>query len=176
MNSGRAYLGSILAAIAGILFFALVMPTYDGISARRTALEERNQMVSEQSAIVAKLEDLRKQSATRSAELKQFSYVVPAAKDTADLVSMLQALASQNGLDMTTLAMGSNLNTSPDSPYVTQAIDISLSGGYTAFRSFVDNLEKNIRIIDIDSMDASPVSDDSPVIGFRIKAHAYFIQ
>ena len=175
MNSGRAYAGTILAAIAGLLFFILVMPAYDGISARRAALEERDQMVTDQSAIVAKLNDLKQQSAKRAADLKQFSYVVPSTKNSADLVSMFQALAAQNGLQITTLAMGVN-STDDKAAYVTQSVDLGLIGGYLSFRSFVDSIEKNIRIIDVDSIDAAPITENSSTIGFRVKAHAYFLK
>ncbi|OGN33098.1 MAG: hypothetical protein A3I39_02120 [Candidatus Yanofskybacteria bacterium RIFCSPLOWO2_02_FULL_47_9b] len=175
MNSRRSYFGAVLTAIAGILFFVLAMPAYDGIAARRAALDERSQLVADQTAILAKLEDMRKQSAARAGDLKQFSYVVPATKNAADLVSMIQALASQNGLQLTTLAMGANSN-KDNSPYVAQSVDLGLSGGYIAFRSFIDSIEKNIRIIDIDTIDAAPTSENSPIIGFRVKAHAYFIQ
>jgi Tfp pilus assembly protein PilO len=175
VNSGRVYLGAATVAITGILFFVLVMPSYDGISARRVALDERNQMITDQTAIVAKLNDLRQQAATRAGEIKQFSYVVPATKNAADLVSMLQALANQNGLQLTNMSMGTGGSTDK-SPYVVQSIDLGLSGGYIAFRSFIDSIEKNIRIIDIDSIDAAPTTDNSPIIGFRVKAHAYFLQ
>lgn len=174
MNSGRTYLGAVLIGIAGLLFFVLVMPTYDGISARRAALDQRTQMVNDDNAVIAKLNDFKKQSADRAADIKEFSNIVPATKDGADLVSMLQALASQNGLQMTTLAMGSTANTQ-DSPYSDQSLDIGLNGGYVAFRSFVDDMEKNVRIIDVDSIDAAPVTEGSPTISFKVKAHAYFL-
>ncbi len=176
MNSSRAYIGSVLLAAAGALFFVLVLPAYDGVSARQSALDERNQVVLDQTAIIDNVIKLEKEVSDRSNDLKQFSYVVPATKSTAELVTMLQTLASQNGLQLTSIAMGSGNNSTEKSPYKVQPIDIALSGGYIAFRSFIDSIEKNIRIIDIDSIDAAPTGENSPVIGFRLKAKAYFIQ
>ena len=175
MSQVHAYIGAALAAIAGIFFFVLVLPAYDGVSSRRTALAERNDLITEQTATVAKLADLNKQYAARAGDIKQFSYVVPSGKNTADLVSMLQALVSQNGLQLTGLSMGAN-TVDDKAPYYVQSIDIGMSGGYVAFRSFMEGIERNIRMIDIDSIDAAPVSENSPTINFRIKAHAYFLK
>jgi Tfp pilus assembly protein PilO len=164
-----------MIAAAGILFFVLVMPAYDGVSARRAAVSERTQLLAERTEIVNKLASLKQQAAARAGDIEQFSYVVPATKDAPDLVAMIQALTSENGLELNGLSMGANQK-DEGAAYAIQSLDLTVSGGYTAFRSFIDNLEKNIRIIDIDSIDAAPTTESSPIIGFRVKAHAYFLQ
>lgn len=174
MSQTRAYIGASLIAIAGLFAFVLIKPTYDDIIARREALTEREQMVSEQTAILNRLKDLKQQATERANDIEQFSNIVPAAKNTADLVAMLQALANQNGLEMTALAMGSTQSTQ-DLPYNAQDISIGLAGGYIPFRSFIDDLEKNIRIIDIDSIDAAPITEGASIIRFSVKARAYFL-
>lgn len=163
-----------MIALAGLLFFILLMPAYNGLSARRTALDERNRLIAERTDILAKINELKQESAKRAGDIRQFSYVVPAGKAPADLVAMIQTLASQNGLQLTSLAMGAG-NNDEKAPYLAQSIDLGLAGGYAAFRSFIESLEKNVRIIDIESIDAAPTTENSPVIGFRIKARAYFI-
>jgi Tfp pilus assembly protein PilO len=175
MTASRTYLGAVLVALAGALFFLLVLPQYDAISARRAALAERSDLLTERQGLVKKIDDWKKEMATRADDIKDFSYIVPATKDAPDLVSMIQALASENGLQLNGLSMGTN-DQSEGASYATQSLDLSLAGGYVAFRSFMDEMEKNIRIIDIDSIDAAPTTENSPVIGFRVKAHAYFLQ
>src|SRR5947207_2991205 len=125
MSSSRTYMAAALAALAGILLFVLVMPAWDGVSARRAALDERQQILSDRTAILAKISNLKQEAATRAGEIKQFANVVPATKSAPDLVLMIQTIASQNGLQLTTLAMGSNTDTEKVA-YAAQAIDLGL--------------------------------------------------
>jgi len=175
MNSTRVYIGASLIAFACILFFGMIMPAYDGIKSRREALDQRNQLLAQQLAIVQNLNDLKTKAAQKAADIKQFNYLVPPSKDVANLVEMLQTLAIQNGLEMETLTTGLNLNDNK-TVYTIQTIDMTLNGNYPSFRSYIDNIEKNIRIIDINAIDGAPVAENSPIIQFRVKANVYFLQ
>ncbi len=171
----RSYIGAGIIAITGILFFTLILPTYNSVSSRRTALADRKVSLTEQQEGIASFNKLKEEAAQRSDAIKQFSAVVPATKSPAEIVSMIDTIARQSGLQLATLAMGTS-TVQEKSPYASQAVDMGLSGGYLAFRSFIDGLEKNLRIIDIDAIDASPTTDNSPIINFRIRAHAYYLQ
>ncbi len=175
MSSIRSYVGAGLIAISGLLFFALLMPAYNSVSARRVALADRQTALITQQEGIRDFNQLKEEAARRSSDIKQFSAIVPATKSPAEIVSMVQTIASQNGLQLLTLAMGTSA-VQEKSPFASQAVDMGLSGGYLAFRSFIESLERNIRVIDIDAIDASPSTDSSPIINFRVRAHAYYLQ
>ncbi len=175
MNQAKIYFGTILVALAGLLFWVLAVPTYDEIADMRAALADRSAILVNRAATIAKINALSKQLADRAADLQRFSNVLPAKRSAAELVSALQALASQNGVVLNTLNMpGGQSQTS--APYYNQIMDMNVSGSYPAFRSFLSALNRNIRIIDILTLDAAPVGGSDTVISFHIRANAYFLK
>lgn len=177
MNPTRAYLGAILIAIAGILFWLLLMPAYDRISNEREALAERETILEDHNAIAANLVSLNKQYSDNSASIQRFASIVPAKRSTAELVSTLQALASQNGLTLTSITVSSQTEQANAAAFGVQPIDVGLAGSYLGFRSFISALETNLRIIDIQTVEANPVTaGGASSLGFRIKANAYYLK
>lgn len=175
MTTSRAYIGASLISIAGLLFWVLVMPAYDTIGNQRDALAERILILEKRAQIMANIDQLTKEYSSRAADIERFSSIVPARKSIPEIISAIQALATNNGLQLSTIALGNN--TSADkNPYQSQLIDLNLSGSYPAFKSFLLALERNIRLIDIYSIDASPASDNSPIISFRLKGNAYYLK
>lgn len=175
MNLSRAYIGALLIAIAGIIFWTLLMPIYDTIMAQREAITERADIIKNRSDIIANISTLTQEYANKSANIARFSSIVPAQKSAPEIISSIQALATQNGLQLTTISLSGGTNKDTSS-YQEQSIDLGLTGGYLSFKSFLMALERNIRLIDIISIDASPTSDNSSIIGFRIKGNAYYLK
>lgn len=175
MSSTKIYIGACIVAIAGVLFWVLLLPMYDGVAAQREALKERSAILDKRNTIIANINSLAKQYANQSADIQRFSAIVPPQKSVPELVSSIQALASQNGLTLTSLGLSGDTNQDKDL-YHLQSINIGLTGSYPAFRSFLAALEHNLRVIDIISIDASPTTENSPIIGFRIKGNAYYIK
>lgn len=175
MNHSRTYIGAGLIAVAGILIWLVAVPQYDAVVAKRLALQERAEVLSDRSALITKIEGFAKKYAENAVAIERYASIVPARKSAPELVSSLQTLANSNGLQLTTLALATNAKETKN-PYESQSVDIGLTGGYPSFKSFLTALERNIRIIDITSIDANPTSENSPIISFRIKGKAYYLK
>ncbi|HZZ99209.1 MAG TPA: type 4a pilus biogenesis protein PilO [Candidatus Paceibacterota bacterium] len=175
MNPTKTYIGALLIAAAAVAFWMLALPAYDQVVSLRDALSQREEILQNRTAIVSNIKSLDKQYTEHSAEIQRFSNIVPASKDTAELVSTIQAMASQNGLTLTGVAMGSQNGSKNKDPYQTQSMDISVTGKYLSFRSFLSNLESNLRIMDVTNLDISQTTGDSSDLNFRIKANAYYL-
>ncbi|MBP9822180.1 MAG: type 4a pilus biogenesis protein PilO [Candidatus Pacebacteria bacterium] len=175
MTLSKTYTGSILIAIAGILFWVLLMPAYDGIKAKREAVTQRDARIADQQAILDNIKALSDQYSQKADVIKRFQQVVPAMKSAPELISSIQALATQNGLQLANM----NLGGGPDqntTQYQEQPINLSLAGNYSSFKTFLISLEQNIRLIDILSISASPASDNSTIINFQITGKAYYLK
>ncbi len=175
MTLSRPYIGASLIALAGILFWVLLMPVYDNVMAQRDAIAQRADLLQNRSDIIASIKTMAQAYAARATDIARFSSIVPAQKSDPEIISSLQALATQNGLQLTTIALSGDVNQDTN-PYQEQSIDLGLTGNYPSFKSFLIALERNIRLIDIISIDASPTSDNSPIISFRIKGNAYYLK
>lgn len=170
----KTYIGAALIAVAGIMFWVLVVPSYNYVAALGAALEERENILDDRSQTIANISTLTQGYAQRASDLERFSNIVPARKNSPEIVSTLQALATQNGLLLNSMALGSSDN-KEKSAHDILPIDIGLSGSYPAFRSFLANLEQNIRVVDVVSIDASRPGEE-PTVGFRLKANAYYLK
>ena len=175
MNLSRTYIGACLIAIAGILFWTLLMPAYDNVMAQREAIAQRTDIIKSRTDIINNIKTLTQEYTDRSTDIARFASIVPAQKSAPELISSLQALATQNGLQLTTFALSGGTNQDTN-PYQGQSIDLGLNGNYLAFKSFLMALERNIRLIDIISINASPTSENSPIISFQIKGNAYYLK
>lgn len=163
-------------AIAGILFWVLLMPTYDGIQLKREAIAERDVLIKDRNDVIANISSLSEEYAKRSTDIARFKSIVPDVKSVPELVSSIQDLATKNGLQLTTLTISGNAKNQTENPYQDQYVEINLSGNYPAFKSFLISLERNIRLIDITSIGASPISENTSLINFNIKGNAYYVK
>ena len=175
MNPSRTYIGALLIAVGGILFWTLLMPSYDNMMAQRDAIGERADIIKNRTEIINNINALTKQYADRSSDIIRFSSIVPAKKSAPEIISAIQALATQNGLQLSTIALSGDVN-QDNNPYQEQSIDMGMSGNYPAFKSFLMALERNVRLVDIISINASPTSDNSSLISFRVKGNAYYLK
>ncbi len=171
----RPYVGAIIIAVAFLAFWVVSMPLYDKVTANREALAERTTLLEGRSAIIASIRAITKQYIEHSADVERFASIVPPQKSAAEIVSAIETLATQNGVQLTTLAVGPTL-TQSQNPFQDQTVEIGINGAYPAFKSFLAALEKNIRVIDITSVDGSPTTENSPIIAFRIKGNAYYLK
>ncbi len=175
MTLSKSYIGAILIAAAGIIFWAFLMPLYDGVGAKREAISQRTTLIETRGGIINNIKELAQEYSKRSSDISHFASVVPAVKSAPELLSSIQALATQNGLQLTTIALSGSINQNI-SAYQEQSIDLGLNGSYPAFKSFLMAVERNIRLIDVLSVDASPSSENSDIITFRVKGTAYYLK
>lgn len=174
MNLSRNYIGALLIALAGILFWVLLLPAYDTVMAQREAVTERASILKDRADTIASIKTMTQEYITRATDIERFTSIVPAKKSVPEIVSSIQALSFENGLQLTTVTLSGGANKGTD-PYLVQSIDLGLTGSYPAFKSFLMALEKNIRLIDVVSIDASPIAENSSIISFRIRGNAYYL-
>ncbi|HVZ11076.1 MAG TPA: type 4a pilus biogenesis protein PilO [Candidatus Paceibacterota bacterium] len=171
----KAYLGALIVVAAAFIFWSFVMPGYDHISAAREAVSAREAELTQRTSLIDQINDWAQQYSQRSADVSRFSYIVPENKSSAELVSMLETIVRQSGLTLNGISLGNIDPNNQGAAYQTQGIDLTITGTYSAFRSFLSALEQNIRIIDITSINGAPVGAESSDIQFRLKANTYFL-
>ena len=175
MTLSKSYIGALLVALAGIIFWILLLPAYDNVVAQREAIAERADILKDRQDTINKIKNLTQEYAKRATDISRFTSIVPAQKSAPELISALQALATQNGLQLTNIALSGNANQDKN-VYQEQSIDLGLVGNYPAFKSFIMAVERNIRLIDIKTIGASPIAENSTNISFKLKGNAYFIK
>lgn len=100
MNSNKNYIGAALISLAVFFFWGWIVPEYNSISELNKLAEERQDLISSRSAIIANIKTLTEEYKKRSADIKRLSSVVPSKKSVAEIVSTLDNIASRNGMQL----------------------------------------------------------------------------
>jgi len=171
----KNYLGVGLVGIAIIVFWLFGVPTWNNISPLNNAIKERGDILSSRTEILRRVEDLNSQYQQRFSDVSKISSVVPNTKGAAELVSAIEAVTQQTGLQLVEITMGETSN--EEQELQTVFIELGLTGGYPSLTAFLDLVEKNLRLIDVFELSASQVSAPGQqiVLNFRVKANAYYL-
>lgn len=176
MNPNKNYTGAGLIALAIIGIWAWVMPEYNKISELDLALQERQDLYDSRSAILKRIQDMNKQYQEKAADITKISGILPSKKSLAEAVSAIDRIATQSGLQLVSAQLAGEPS-NEGSTYNSLPIEITLNGSYPGLVSFLQSAEKNLRIIDITSVDAAASSVDKPgLLNFSIKGNAYYLK
>lgn len=167
--------GAVVVAIAGILFWVFVMPGYDLMQQNKTVLNERKGILEERAKMIQSIANLVSEYQKREADVSRLSSIVPTKKSAAEIVSAVQDISTRTGLQLIGLGLADQKGEESD-PYHKVNIDMSLAGSYLSLLSFLETLEKNLRIIDVVSIDATEAAAGNANLGFRVKANAYYLK
>lgn len=167
--------GVLLVALALFSVGGFVLPAYQGIASRRAAIEQRQDTVRERQGLISKVAKTYADYQQRVSDARKFTAIVPAKKSTAELVSELQAIAAQTGVQLAGLSLQEQPAASSKGGYRTLTLNTDLIGSYPSLISFLGAMERSIRLLDVASIDAA-TGEGGLLLRFTIRATAYFLQ
>ncbi len=176
----KSLIASIIFAAGAFAFFILVLPQFDSISNTRTALKLRQSLLEEKRAELDNVSELGKQYGTRQADINKIVVFMPAQKRIDQIVSSIQQIAGQAGLNLTTITTSGSADTGEAAGYKTITIGFDVMGQYPPFVNFLKLLEQNLRLYDIYEIIASSVVSASGgsqnLVNFSVRMKAYNLQ
>ncbi len=176
----KNYIGAGLIAIAIILFWALALPFYNGISDLDVAVKDREDLLNSRNAIMTNIKNLNKEYQKRIPEIAKISAIVPSKKSVAEVLSAIDDISVKNGIELFSSAItgtGSNNSNSDANPYNLLSVEMGLNGSYPGLTNFLGALEKNLRLVDITSIDATaPGQGNTSILNFTVKGNAYYLK
>lgn len=175
MTANKHYIGAGLIALALALAWVLDYSAYGGISSLRAAIAEREQVASDRQTTLDNVRRLERDYESRKDQVARFAAVIPDEKSAAELVSALEAIAARSGIQLTEIATSAITATTKD-PYNALALSIKARGPYASLYGFLDGTEKNIRLIDLDSVEAASDEAQAGVLNVIIRGKVYFLK
>lgn len=173
----KNYIGAGLIAIAIVLFWAVALPFYNGISDLDAAIKEREDLLDSRNTIIANIQGLNKEYQKRISEISNLSAIVPSKKSVAEVLSAIHEISIQNGIELFSSAIiGQKISAADTSPYNLLSLEMGLTGSYLGLTNFLKALEKNLRLIDIASIDAAAGFGNTSTLNFVIKGKAYYLK
>lgn len=156
---------TIIFLILSVVLVYEAFNIYPDIGIMEEKIKNQELVVSNSKDILKRVEELVAFTEGNKIIVDKFDSVLPVNDDKANLLSSLDSLARLNNLS--THKISFNDNTSAQQAGVegteintgdfdTRTIKLSLRGSYASFKNFLDAIEKNVRVMDIVSVDLTP--------------------
>lgn len=149
---------SLALLIGAIVFFSsAVIPAYKDIQQLRGEKKSLEAVVGEEEQLVATAGRLLSES-RNAAELRQsLSAVLPREEAVPGMINQVQGIAAATGvtvegINIETLPLDYSTVSSSVEPVGSFKVTVRLVGSYEALKTYVQSLETNVRIIDVDSV------------------------
>lgn len=184
VGSIKNLIAAILVSISGFLFWTNVLPEYDHISGLKLVVEERVALLESRNQIVQRFVELRSEYERRYGELQRLAFVVPEKKNLPGMITTVDAISSKIGTTLGELTIGSE-GSSPGQASNILSLKINIQSPYESFLNFLGHIEKNLRLIDVNSLtitskdtsgQVSNPSGGPSLLGIQVEAKAYYLK
>lgn len=189
----RAITSIIIIAASLLVFFVFVVPNYQSLQTLRKEVADYTTRLSTAEEITSSREELiSRYNNISKADLEALQKLLPDQVDNIRLIIQLDALATKNGLsslrNVTYDTKANEAQVRPNDapvvgsqkPYGSFTLSFETAGQYKNFLSFISDLERNLRLVDIVAVDfsATEFSDRGFVDSarYRITVKTYWLK
>jgi len=155
-----ALAGAVLGAVvAGLLYWQVSTAQQDTIRAQDNRIVDLERKITEGRAAEQKLPQFREEVRRLELELDKLLRILPARRNTPELLRRIRALAEQGDFDLTRFTPGAF---SDRDFYSEWPIGIELAGSYHNLALFFDRIGRFSRIINIENLRIFAVRPQTP--------------
>jgi len=172
----------ILAFVAVIVF--LDVPGVQNVLNLRKDIASQKEIFIQAQTLGDKLEKLTKSYEENKDSVEKSNYILPSDEEVATLTVQFEALAFEQGLvlekiEFTTLKQEITIREGESQPpppnYQILNVTTKLAGTYPALKNFLRAVEENIRLMDVDSINFSVSSEETPeIFDFDLSLNTYY--
>jgi Tfp pilus assembly protein PilO len=147
----------ICLGIAGALFFGFIDPTYTHLKALQVEESSYDQALTRSKDLQTVRDQLLARYNTFSQnDLARLEKLIPDHVDNVRLILDLDAMASRYGMHVKSVSIKADPTATArgqigpnDQAYESVVLSFSVSGSYDTFRSYLADLEKSLRLVDV---------------------------
>jgi Tfp pilus assembly protein PilO len=196
MIKNLIFLFLILGFVAIVIF--LDIPAVREVLNLKKILSEQTKILGDKQEFSIKLEKLIKNYEDNKKDAEKVNYALPLGKEIPNLIVQFEALGAEGGMTIeqigfssvegqatskakvvrTETGEGINQQTGDSAKnYKTIAVNLKMSGDYYAFKNFLVAVEKNIRLMNIETINFTSLSgQDSQLFNFEVTLKTYYQQ
>src|SRR3989344_1991296 len=170
-----------LGTIAVILWLAL--PEYRALQAAKSVRAASSQALEEKRQLVAKIKNLEAQYHRIEEASLKVAQIIPPTPDIPNLLAEIPAIVLQHGMlldDLSFAGQGTDASSARSGQeqvaYKSMDMHLVVKGSYEALKILLEALEKELRIVDVQSLQFSVSQDAADIqpISFSISAKLYY--
>jgi type IV pilus assembly protein PilO len=156
----RYIVTGVIALVVVLLFFMVILkPKFSQISKVREEIATEQQ---EKQTLEIKLRQLRQSQRNQvetQAQLAELNRALPSVPDLPALIRQLQAVASNSGMDLVSIAPSPPTEVTDSTGVQTVNVNVQVTGGFFRLESFMTRLEDLPRVVEVTSISVSPQTD-----------------
>ncbi len=145
--------------VAGLLYWQVSLKQQDQIRAQDNRIQELERKITEGRAAEQKLPQFREEVRRLELELDKLLRILPARRNTPELLRRIRALAEQGDFDLARFTPG---NFTDRDFYSEWPIGIQLAGSYHNLALFFDRIGRFSRIINIENLSIGATRPQTP--------------
>ena len=143
---------SIIFAASILIFFLLVLPAFDQTRALRGSVKEREEILREAEAISDQVKNLNREIEANKNNISKLDLLLPREKELPEFLSNIESIVFSSGMTLSEMNL-SEVSSQGEIGKINGTL--KLSGSYSAFLNLLDFLEKNLRLIEVATLDAA---------------------
>ncbi len=166
-----------LVIAAGIFsFFLLVLPQFNEFSSARSVLAERELLLEDTQAAEANIGRLQQEYQQQEALIRNVLFALPDQERYDAITESLQAAAQASGMQIRSFGLGEAKK--GKNKYGVIDIKLELNGTYSDLVTFLDALERSLRLYDVASIEVAQGGDasNSGILNISLQVHSYSLQ
>ena len=166
----------IVAVIIG--GYLLISPKKANVNTIQNQVKEKEQAVTTKEKEAADLKEIEANLKTAQTQVKDIPSVLPKGDQIPELLIQLDALAKDSSLGLNSVNLTPGTETEK-ALYQTMNISATVIGSYTNLKTYLDAVEKNMRLLDVTSIDfsATPVVPEAKeIFSYTVNMKTYYIE
>lgn len=166
-------ISSIMIAVSILIFFFLAMPSFDKTRMLSASVKERESILLEASEIKARVGELNRDIDSKKAEVDKLDILLPKEKMIPELLSGIESVMAASGMNLTEVNIS---ELSAQEKIKKLSGSLKLNGSFVSFIQFLDLLEKNLRLIDLITVDVSAqLTEGARVINYDLRFEVNYL-
>jgi Tfp pilus assembly protein PilO len=168
--------------IASLFAYAtLVRPEYNTVTLLRGELVSKTEFLTKQQAAIDGVQKLLAQYQGVARLSDSLSMALPSKENVSSILSQITAIAQSSGVAVQSVGITylplkpANASISLARGIGTLRLNIEMAGSYASLKRFLQSLETNIRVMDIQNLTINPVGrSDQDIFGYSLNVDTYY--
>ena len=167
------------------MIWQIILPAYSEVRTRQEMLNNKKAELQKLEEMIGKINELVSVYKEKETEIEKVWQILPKEKDISGLLVQFESLAAQSGLILGAIdfseveeqiqkAAEPSEETQQKEPYKTLSVSIRITGSYNAFKNFLSNLESNLRLTDVQSINFVSKGEISDIFEFSLTGNVYY--
>lgn len=165
------------------MVFVFVLPGWEQFGVLKNNKAEKQRQLEEKRLLAARIGELSEKYESAKDDLEKLSLVLPSDAQLPELIVQFETMAKTNNIfildiDFSEIASQAPTGQVPAGPagnLKTVKTKLSLEGTYGNLKRLLNDIESNVRLMDVSDITFSGIDSESGVIKFSFEIKSYYL-